>query len=254
MKMNRVASTAVFLLVLIIAQPVVVNAREIKIWTARALATVLAEIGPEFERKTGHKLIVSSDLPPAFSARADKGEEFDLLITGSSVIDDWIAAGRIIPNTRTPISRSGIGVGVRVGTRKPNISSVEAFKQALLDAKSIAYLKVGSGIHIARLLERLGIADAVTAKATRPDSDIVSDLVARGQVELGLVVITQIMTTPGVELVGPLPPELQSYIVFTAGISSKSKSSDAAKQLLSFLLGPVAMPVIKAQGMELVPE
>jgi len=246
--------TAVFSLGLIIAQPVVVNAREIKIWTARAIATVLAEIGPEFERKTGHKLIVSSDLPPAFAARADKGEEFDLLITGSSVIDDWIAAGRILPNTRTAISRSGIGVGVRVGTRKPNISSVEAFKQALLDAKSIAYLKVGSGIHISNLLERLGIAEAVAAKATRPDSDIVCELVARGQVELGLVVITQIMTTPGVELVGPLPPELQSYIVFTAGISSRSKSSDAAKQLLSFLLGPVAVPVIKAQGMELVPK
>ena len=252
--MNRIVLTTVFLLGLLVIQPLVVNAREIKIWTARAIATVLAEIGPEFERKTGHKLIVSSDLPPAFAARADKGEEFDLLITGSSVIDDWIAAGRIIPNTRTSISRSGIGVGVRAGTRKPNFGSVEAFKRALLDAKSIAYLKVGSGIHIASLLERLGIAEAVGAKATRPDSDIVSELVARGEVELGLVVITQIMTTPGVELVGPLPPELQSYVVFTAGISNKSKSSDAAKQLVRFLLGPVAVPVIKAQGMELVPK
>src|SRR6187431_2304974 len=129
--MNRIVFTTVFLLGLLVIQPLVVNAREIRIWTARAIATVLAEIGPEFERKTGHKLIVSSDLPPAFSARADKGEEFDLLITSSSVIDDWIAAGRIIPNTRTSISRSGIGVGVRVGTRRPNISSVEAFKQAL---------------------------------------------------------------------------------------------------------------------------
>jgi molybdate transport system substrate-binding protein len=252
--MSRLVSTAFFQLALIIAQPLVVEAIEIKIWTARAIATVLAEIGPEFERKTGHKLIVSSDLPPAFAARADKGEEFDILITGSSVIDDWIAAGRIIPKTRTPISRSGIGVGVRVGTRKPDISSVDAFKRALLDAKSIAYLKVGSGIQIASLIERLGIAEAVRAKATRPDSDIVSELVARGEVELGLVVITQIMTTPGVELVGPLPPELQSYVVFTAGISSKSKSAAAAEQLLQFLLGPVAAPVIKSQGMELVPK
>jgi molybdate transport system substrate-binding protein len=251
--MSRLVSTASFLVAFIIAQPLVVNAREIRIWTARAIATVLAEVGPEFERKTGHKLIVSSDLPPAFAARADKGEEFDLLITGSSVIDDWIAAGRINKNTRTPISRSGIGVGVRAGSHKPDISSVDAFKRALLDAKSIAYLKVGSGIHIASLLERLGIAEAVRAKTTRPDSDIVSELVARGEVELGLVVITQIITTPGVELAGRLPTELQSYVVFTAGISSKSKSSDAAKQLLKFLLGPVAVPVIKAQGMELVP-
>ena len=110
---------------------------------------------------------------------------------------------------------------MRVGAPKPDISSVEGFKRALLDAKSIAYLKVGSGIHIASLLERLGIAEAVRTKATRPDSDIVSELVARGEVELGLVVITQIMTTPGVELLGPLPPELQSYVVFTGGISTK---------------------------------
>lgn len=252
--MNRIVFTTVFLLGLLVIQPLVVNAREIRVWTARAIATVLAEIGPEFERKTGHKLIVSSDLPPAFASRAEKGEEFDLLITGSAVIDEWIAAGRIIDNTRTTISRSGIGVGVRVGAPKPDISSVDAFKRALLDAKSIAYLKVGSGIHIASLLERLGIAEAVRSKATRPDSDIVSELVARGEVELGLVVITQLMTTPGVELVGPLPPELQSYVVFSGGISSKSKSSDAAKQLLKFLLGPVAARVIKAQGMELVPK
>jgi len=139
---------------------------------------------------------------------------------------------------------------VRAGAPKPDISSVEAFKRALLEAKSIAYLRVGSGIYLAGLLERLGIAEAIKSKVTRPESDIVSELVAKGKVELGMVVITQILTTPGVDLVGPLPPEIQSYVVFTSGVSANSKVPDAAKQLIKFLTGPTAIPVIRAQGME----
>ena len=100
------------------------------------------------------------------------------------------------------------------------------------------------------MLQRLGIDEAVKSKVTRPESDIVSELVAKGEVELGLVVMTQILTTPGVDLVGPLPPEIQSYVVFTAGVSASSKAPDAGRQLIEFLTGPVAVPVIKAQGME----
>ena len=122
-------------------------------------------------------------------------------------VDDWIKGGRIIAATRTDIARSGIGVEVRAGARKPDVSSVEAFKRALLDAKSIAFLRVGSGIHVAAVLERLGLAEAVKSKVTRPESDSVSELVAKGEVELGMVVMTQILTTRGVDLVGPLPPE-----------------------------------------------
>jgi molybdate transport system substrate-binding protein len=122
--------------------------------------------------------------------------------------------------------------------------------RALLDAKSIAYLRVGSGIYVASLLDRLGIAEAIKSKVTRPESDIASELVAKGEVELGMVVITQILTTPGVDLVGPLPPEMQSYVVFTAGVCASSKMSDAAMDLIKFLTGPIATPVIKAQGME----
>ena len=109
---------------------------------------------------------------------------------------------------------------------------------------------MGSGIYVHGLLERLGIAEAVKSKVTRPESDIVSELVAKGEVELGMVVITQILTTPGVELVGPLPPEIQSYVAFAAGVSVSSQAPDAATQLIRFLLGPTAIPVIKAQGME----
>jgi molybdate transport system substrate-binding protein len=235
----------------LLAQASPATAAEIKIWTVRALATVLAEVGPQFEGPTGHKLAVSSGLPPEFANRANAGEPFDIMITGSLPLDRFIKEGRIIAETRTDIARSGIGVEVRAGARKPDISSVEAFKRALLEAKSIAYLRVGSsGIYIAGLLERLGIADTIKSKVTRPESDIVSELVAKGEVELGMVVITQIVTTPGVELVGPLPAEIQSYVSFTAGISANSRAPEAARALITFLTGPVAVPVIKAQGME----
>jgi len=229
---------------------IAVARRPIRVWTSRAIATVLAEIGPDFEQTTGYKLTITSDLPPAFVRRANAGESFDLLISMSSTVDDWIKDGRVVAGTRTNIARSGIGVEVRTGAPKPDISSVEAFKRALLNAKSIAYLRVGSGIYLAGLLERLGIADAVNAKSTRPETDIVSELVAKGEVELGVVVLTQILTTPGVDLVGPLPAEIQSYLTFTGGVSASSRDPDAAKQLLEFLAGPAAARVMRAQGMD----
>jgi molybdate transport system substrate-binding protein len=221
---------------------------EIKVWTSRAIATVLGEVGPQFERATGHRINISSGLPHQYAKRTTDGDSFDLVITGSGPLDELIKNGRVISKTRTNIARSGIGVGVRTGAPRPDISSVEAFKRALLEAKSIAYLKdVGSGVHIARLLERLGIESAIKSKVTRPETDIV---VAKGEVELGLVVITQILTTPGVELAGPLPPELQSFVVFAAGVSADSKEPKAARDLIKFLTGPIASSVIKAQGME----
>ena len=230
--------------------PAVARADTVTVWTSRALATVLAEIGSEFERATGHKLSVTSDLPPAFLRKLNAGERFDLLISGSAPVDEWIREGRVAAATRREIARSGIGVEVRAGAPKPDISTVDAFKRALLTAKSIAYLKVGSGLYLDDLIGRLGIKQAIEAKTTRPDTDIVSQLVARGQIELGMTVITQILTTKGVELVGPLPAEIQSYVTFVAGVSSRAKSARAARELISFLTSPRAIAVIKAQGME----
>jgi molybdate transport system substrate-binding protein len=234
----------------ILANPGMAAAADITVWTTRAIATVLAEIGAEFERATAHRLIVTTDLPPAFLRRATAGEPFDLLITGSAPIDEWIRDGRIVAKTRTAIARSGIGVEVKAGSPKPDISTVEAFTRALLSAKSIAYLRVGSGAYLEGLLERLGISKAIESRVLRPDSDIVSELVARGEVELGMVVITQILTTPGVDLVGPLPAEIQSYVTFVAGISSESKVPEAANELIAFLLGARAAAIVRSQGME----
>jgi molybdate transport system substrate-binding protein len=233
-----------------LATPRAATAADITVWTSRAIATVLAEIGGEFERTTGHRLIVTSDLPPGFLRRLQAGERFDLLISGSDPVDEWVRDGTIIAATRTVIARSGIGVEVKAGSPKPDISTVDGFRRALLNAKSIAYLRVGSGIHLESVVKRLGIAEAIASKTARPDADIVSALVAKGDVELGMVVITQILTTPGVDFVGPLPSELQSYVTFVAGISSQSRARDAATELIKFLLASRATAVIRLQGME----
>jgi molybdate transport system substrate-binding protein len=236
-------------LLLLLAQPMA-RAAELQVWTARVGATVLAEIGPEFERTTGHKLAITSDLPDPFLRRVRAGESFDLLISTAGPIDALIHEGKLLGETRSTFAKSGIGVEVRKGARKPDISTVEAFKRAVLDAKSVGYLQIGSGRYLHDLFERMGIAESIRPKVTRPETDIVSELVAKGELDLGMVVSTQILTTPGVDFVGPLPREIQHYIVFVGAVSANSKAPDAARELMKFLASPRALAVMKAQGME----
>jgi molybdate transport system substrate-binding protein len=251
MKRSRRTAAAVFVLSLV--GPLAARAADVRVWTARAIATVLAEVGPRFERTTGHRLHVSSGLPADFDRRLQAGDSFDVFFSVAAPVDRWIQEGRLRKKTRTDLARSGVGVGVRQGARKPDLRSVEAFKRALLDAKSIAYLRVGSGLHLAGVLERLAIAEPLAAKTTRPETDIACELVARGEVELCVVVITQILTTPGVELAGPLPLEIQSSIVFTGAVGTHAKAPDAARQLIDFLRHDLVVPVLRAQGMEPAP-
>jgi molybdate transport system substrate-binding protein len=164
-------------------QVTAINAAEVKVLTARAIATVLSEIGPEFERATGHKLNVISSFGPVFARRISAGEPFDVVVSPPPIIDGLIKDGKVIADSRASLVRSGIGVEVRAGAPKPDISSVETFKRALLNAKSIGYLKVGG---VPQLIDRLGITDAIKSKVTTPDSDIVSELVAKGELELGV--------------------------------------------------------------------
>jgi len=220
---------------------------ELKIFTSRAIATVLESIGPEFEKTTGYKLNVITGLSSEFVSRINTGETFDVLGAPLPVLDGLIKSGKIAADSKTSLVRSANGVEVRAGAPRPDISSVESFKQALLNAKSITYLPVPG---VPQMIERLGLKDALAAKTTIPNSDICSELVAKGEVELGIVAITQILTTPGVELVGPLPGELQFYTAFGGAVSATSNASDAARDLLKFLKGPKAIPVIQAQGME----
>src|SRR5215813_8861327 len=244
-------------LLLVMVSAVSLNTSEIKVLsvTAIGLMAMMEQIAPEFERATGHKVAVTFGLAPDLRKRIDDGETFDVIILGPSSIDELTKQGKVAAGMRTDFARTGIGVCVRAGKPKPNIGSVEAFKRTLLSAKSITYNPaVTSGRHVENLLLRLGIAEEMKNKTVsaenKPGPGKVVGVVARGEAELGLVITTDIISDDGVEYVGPLPTELQSYIVFTAAVSKSAKDPDTAKSLIDFLKTPAAASVIKAKGME----
>jgi molybdate transport system substrate-binding protein len=220
---------------------------ELKILTSRAVATILEVVGPEFEHASGHKLNVVTGLSSELVKRINDGQPFDIVAVPPPVLDRLIKEGKVTADSRVLLVRSDVGVEIRAGAPKPDISTVEVFKQTLLKAKSITYLPVPG---VPQMLSRIGIADDIKSKTIIPNTDVVSELVAKGEVELGIVVITQILTTPGVELVGPLPPEIKVTTTFAGGISASSQSPSAASDLLKFLHSDVALEVIRKQGME----
>jgi molybdate transport system substrate-binding protein len=229
------------------------SAADIKVSTARLIATVLREVGRDFEVETRHRLDVTEIYGPQFVRRIREGAPFDsdVVILQPRLIDELIRDGKLVSATRTNLVQTGIGVETRAGAPKPDISSVDAFKHALPNAKSIAYLKSGvETAYLDELLGRLGIAEAVHTKLSRLETDSVSTLTAKGEIELGIAIITQIVTTPGVELFGPFPPELQRYYIFPGAVSATSRAPDAAMALLRFLKSPAAARVIRVQGME----
>lgn len=227
------------------------TAPTLRVFTTRAIRTVLDRIGQEFERSRNIRLDITTDIAAPMVRRVRNGEPFDVLVAAPDQISGLVQDGWILSETRVDLARSGIGVAVRSGAAVPDVSTVEAFTRTLRNARSIAYLKEGqSGVYLTRLFEDLSLAAEIAPKVVRPERDIVSELVAQGSVEIGMVVVTQILTTPGVTLAGPLPNEIQHYVVFSAGVSSKSARRQAAASLLDFLTSAPARAVMQSQGME----
>jgi len=225
------------------------GAAELKIFGSRVTKVIVGELGPGFEKATGFKPEVVADVAAVMKRRIEGGEAFDLAVLVDFQIDDLIKSGKLLAETRADIMSSGIGVAVKRGAPKPDISTVEAFKQTLLNAKSITYLKEGaSTIHLRKLFVQLGIADAVKSKAVETSGEEVSEFVAEGKVEIGLIVAPNILSVPGAELVGTLPPEINSVVMFTAGVSAQSPNQKAARELIQLLKSPEAKPIIKAKG------
>jgi molybdate transport system substrate-binding protein len=243
--MMRLVWTFVGSLLLIMST--VAHSAELKVFASRAVWTVLQEIGPGFEKETGHKLTLVTGLSPEFLKRINAGESFDVIAAPPPALDGLIKNGKVEASSKVNLVRSGVGVVVRAGAPKPDVSSVEAFKQTLLKAKSITYLPVPG---VPQLLERLGLKEALASKTRVPDTEISTELVARGEIELAIIVVTQAFTTPGVELAGPLPKEIENYSVFGGAISTGSQAPGPAQHLLDLFRTSRALEVIKAQGME----
>ena len=221
------------------------------IFASNATRAVLDELKPELERASGRNVTVSFDPAQIMLKRIAAGESADLAILNQSAIDALAAEGKISGDSRRTLARCGVGVGVRAGAAKPDIASVDAFKRAMLEAKSIAHTTHGaSGIHFSGLIERLGIADAVRAKAVTDAGGLIGELVVRGKAEVAIQQIPELMAVPGIEVVGPLPQELQTISVVTAGIFSASEAPGAARAALDYLISPAAARVFRAKGLE----
>lgn len=234
-------------LVTIAANPAVSD--ELKIFGSRVTKMIVEDIGPQFERTTGHRLVVLTDVAAVMKRRIEAGEPFDLAVLVNFQTDDLIKKGKLVADTRADIMKAGIGVAVRRGSKVPDISTVESFKQALLAAKSITYLKEGaSTIYLDHLFARMDIADALRAKTIKPETELVSEAVAAGDVELRIIVIPNILSVPGAQLVGPIPEDIQSYIVFTAAVAVSSPNQQAARDLISFLRSPAGISAIQSKG------
>jgi molybdate transport system substrate-binding protein len=223
----------------------------IKVLASNGVKAVLSELAPQFEQSTGRDLAVTFDRSSELKKRIEAGEIFDVAILTAPMIDDLIRQRKIAAGTVSNVARSGVGVAVRAGAPKPDIGTVEAFKRTLLDVKSVAYTTEGaSGVHFASVLQRLRIADAVNAKSKTQPGGAVAELVARGEAELAVQQISELLPVAGTEVVGPFPPELQNFTLFTAGLAGAGKAREGARALVKFLTAPSIAAVLKAKGME----
>ena len=231
------------------------RAAEFKLLCAVALHPAIDELVPEFEKTSGHKVTVAYGNAGAIADRFEKGEAADLLINSAPLMDKLQAQGKISAGNRDIIAKVGVGAFVRKGAPKTNISSVDAFKRAMLAASSIIYPDPAgggaSGIYMASLLEKLGIAAEMKAKTKlSPSGKVLYATVANGEVQIGFNQISEVLAQPSVEFVGPLPAEIQNYTRFTPGIVTGSSQADAARALIAFLYSPSAKTVFKAKGFE----
>ena len=228
------------------------GAAEIKVTSSNALKTTLEQLAPAFEKATEHKLVFTWGAGAVLKAGIEHGAPFDVAVLTSAAIDDLIRQGRLAGTTRTVIAYSSAGVAVRKGAPKPDIRTVEAFKHALLDAKSIAFVEQGgTGIYMKALLPRLGIADVVVAKIVHlPPENPAAKAVANGEAEIGITQISEILPYSGAELVGPLPKEIQLTDAFAIAIGASAQQSEPARALINFLTAPAAAPVYRTKGLD----
>lgn len=224
---------------------------EIRLFVSNSMRGVMDELLPQFGRASGHKVKASYDPAKVMMERIERGETADLAILGGSAIDELAKQGKVATGSKRVIARCGIGVAVLAGANKPDIGTVEAFKRALLAAQSVAWTQEGaSGMYFSGLIERLGIAGEMQAKAVRQPGGLIGELVAAGKAELAVQQIPELMAVPGIELVGPLPKEIQQITVSSAGVFADTKHSGAAQALLEFLSTPAAARVFRERGLE----
>jgi molybdate transport system substrate-binding protein len=225
-------------------------AAELKVLSGNGPRAAVRELCSQFERATGNKIDLHFGVNPEVKQKIEAGESFDVVVGNPPIIDALIKDGTVV-GPRADIGRSGLGVAVRSGSPKPDISSVETFKRTLLAAKSVAFPGKGaSGLYFVSLLDRLGIKAEMQSRLKPMAAEDTVEVVARGEADMVVVVATRLVDVPGVDVVGPIPEELRTKIGFAAGLSTSAKQPEAAKALIKFLTAPAAAATLKAKGVE----
>ena len=235
------------------------SAADIHVMISAGFYRVYSELGPAFEKQSGHRLVTTrgpsmGDSPEAIPTRLARGEAADVVILDGGAADELGKRGLVNPETKMELALSQVGMVVRAGAPKPDIGTVEAFRKVLLDAKSIAYSDSGSGTYISTtMFQKLGVADQVLGKSRKvrgpPSGEPVAAVVARGEAEIGFQQVSELIHVPGVTYVGTIPAKLQPGFSFAAAITSKAKQPDAAKALIRFLISAEAAPMITKAGL-----
>jgi molybdate transport system substrate-binding protein len=226
-------------------------AADIKVMASTGVSSMFQQLIPAFERSSGHRVSISFDTSNIILRKINAGETADLVVLTAPLIDQLMQQGRLAPGSRVDLAKSGIGVAIRAGAPRPDIGNVEDFKRLLLQARSITYTATGaSGIYFANVTEKLGIGPEVKAKAITPAGGIVAELVAKGEADVGIQMISELQGVPGTVYLGPLPAPIQLFTVFSAGIFSGSMQASPARALAEFLTSPAAIQVYEAAGME----
>jgi molybdate transport system substrate-binding protein len=234
-----------------VLQAQVAQSAEIKVIAANALKDGYAELVAGFEKSTGDKVVTTWTGTVNATKRVMDGEIYDLVIIGSDSIDQLIAAGKLAPGSRADFAKSGVGVAVRTGLPKPDVSTSDAVKVAALDAKSIAYSAGPSGAYVGEMFKKMGIAEQVASRVKRPSSGAeVAALLVRGEADLGFAQVSEFLNVRGLVDLGPLPASIQNFTIYAAGLHVSASSADAAKSLLQYLRAPAAAPAVKKMGME----
>lgn len=232
---------------------------EIRVMISGGFSAAYGHLTPDFERVTGNKVVTvygpsMGETLEAIPTRIKRGEPVDVLIMVGSALSALIDQGKAVAESRVDLARSSIGMAVRAGALKPDISSVNALRRTLLEAKSIAYSDSASGVYIStELFQRLGIAREVAGKSTMIPGEPVGAVVARGEAEIGFQQISELRPIAGIELVGPLPAEVQRITVYSAAVAASAREPEAAKALIAFLASPSAARAIENTGLEPIP-
>jgi molybdate transport system substrate-binding protein len=247
----RVALLARFVAAAMVIGMNTAHAAEVSVMAANAVRESFLELASAFERSSGHKVTTAWSGSEGVAKRVSGGEVIDIVIIAAPNIDKLILEDKLVAGSRKDFARSGVGIAVRTGLPHPDISSGEAVKRAVLAARSVAYSSGPSGVHVADLFKKMGIADQIKDKVRQPASGVpVGELMARGEADLGFQQVSELLQVKGIDYLGPLPAGIQNITVYSTGLHKAAPAPDAARALVRFLTAPEAGPIIRKSGME----